>query len=74
MSNVIDILVAVDAQSINANYRLNPSEVIGMGDSTPFVHMFTNKSYVRSEQGNSNLDVLAKKGDSIRWHVTTLSK
>ncbi|CDH22132.1 conserved hypothetical protein [Xenorhabdus bovienii str. kraussei Quebec] len=73
--NIIDILVTVDAQSIREKYRLNqdPTNPLPINPD-PYIHMLTNNQYVNTGQGGYELNIFAKKGDEIRWHVVTISK
>ncbi|SFO12799.1 inclusion body family protein [Xenorhabdus japonica] len=77
MSNVIDILVAVDAQSIMEQYgriSTNINAPTYLGCRSDDIHMLARPKYVISGQGGSELKIDAKNGDVIRWRGATLSK
>ncbi|MDE1495123.1 inclusion body family protein [Xenorhabdus bovienii] len=77
MSNVIDILVAVDAQSIiqkHVRLSMNIDAPTLIGPTTPYIHMLAQPMYVKYHQGESDLAIKAKNGDLIRWRGITLSK
>ncbi|MDE9553597.1 AidA/PixA family protein [Xenorhabdus bovienii] len=83
MSDIIDILVVVDAQSImkfitdsKIKNDMNVNNPISLGGGTGYLYMLTqpNNEHYLSGQGTSALNIKAKNNDIIRWRGVTLSK
>ncbi|CCW32634.1 inclusion body family protein [Xenorhabdus nematophila] len=77
MSNVIDILVIIDAQSIMRDFNIinsSPDAPTVIPGSDKYIYMLTRPEYVKQGQGSSHLYINAKNGDVIRWRGVSLSK
>lgn len=71
----IDILCVVDTNGLMAaglapGTLEAPTNLGSYSDSDTFVFMICDGQFVYNDQGKSELNVLAKVGDTIRWTIT----
>ena len=73
--STIDVLIAVDAESIVSKYGKNndPNNPTFIPYGSQLIFMITKRDNVLSGQGGSELKIQANTLDTIRWRQTTLS-
>jgi hypothetical protein len=74
---IIDVLIVVDAPRVLQDHGTNKGASTGnyvplKNDGKGYVYMVTTWMDAQGE-GTSELDVFAKKGDLIRWRMTSMS-
>jgi hypothetical protein len=74
MSDFIDVLIAIDAETIIKNYGKNtdPDSPTKISDSDKLIYMTTRQDHIIGSPG-SELTIKASPNDIIRWRETTAS-
>lgn len=79
MSNTIDILIAIDAQTLVEKWPGhspdNPHALGSFDSAKPYVFMIAKQSFVApakaTSEGGPELTIRANSGDQIRWSITS---
>jgi hypothetical protein len=74
MDDVIDVLIAIDAESIIKKYGTNTDSDMPtyISSDNELIYMTTRKDHIDGSPG-SELKIKASPGDVIRWRETTMS-
>ena len=74
MSDFINVLIVIDAETIIENYGKNsdPDRPTAIPDSSDLIYMTARQDHIVGSPG-SELTVKASPDDIIRWRETTLS-
>ena len=73
MSEIINVIIVADAESIIEVYGGNNNSNTPQQIDPKYIHMVVKEADAISGQGGGELNISARVEDSIRWRETTLS-
>ena len=76
MSEIINVLIAFNADDIIADYKnpsKDPKNPTSIAEADKYVYMMVQEKHVYHGQTGAKLDITARVGDAIRWRETTYS-